>query len=109
MRVIGGRVVLTPGLAKPYKVVLQHELSNDTEHPVSTVKEGELIIRSEGPCWGTGLSVEGRFREGPPGQAGGRGSQWGLGQSDDGRRRRLVGELEAPQSAAAKVDVESCA
>jgi hypothetical protein len=47
MAVTGGRVVVTPGEAKPYKVVLEHEQSNDTEHPVSSVREGEAFIRSE--------------------------------------------------------------
>jgi hypothetical protein len=49
MTVTGGRVVVTPGEAQPYKVVLQHERTDDTEHPVSTVSEGEIYIRSKRP------------------------------------------------------------
>ena len=49
MTVIRGRVVVTPGEAQPYKVVLEHEQTADTEHPVSTVSEGEIYIRSQGP------------------------------------------------------------
>ncbi|MEA2998912.1 MAG: hypothetical protein QOH04_3252 [Sphingomonadales bacterium] len=47
MTVTGGRVVVTPGEAQPYKVVLEHEQTNDTEHPVATVSEGEVYIRSK--------------------------------------------------------------
>jgi hypothetical protein len=49
MTVTGGRVVVTPGEAQPYKVVLEHEQANDTEHPVATVSEGEIYIRSKRP------------------------------------------------------------
>jgi hypothetical protein len=44
-----GHVVQTPGEDEPYKVVLEHEASKDTEHPVSTVKEGEELIKKETP------------------------------------------------------------
>ena len=49
MTVTGGRVVVTPGEAQPYKVVLEHEETDDTEHPVATVSEGETYIRSKRP------------------------------------------------------------
>jgi hypothetical protein len=49
MTVTGGRVVVTPGEAQPYKVVLKHERTGYTEHPVSTVSEGEIYIRSKRP------------------------------------------------------------
>ena len=44
-----GRVVQTPTKAKPYKVVLEHESSVDTEQSVATMREGETIIREETP------------------------------------------------------------
>lgn len=47
MTVTGGRVVLTPGKAMPYKVVLEHERTNDTEHAFATVRAGEAFIRAE--------------------------------------------------------------
>jgi hypothetical protein len=49
MTVTRGRVVRTPTKKKPYKVVLEHEHSGDTEHPVSTVREGEAYIKEESP------------------------------------------------------------
>jgi hypothetical protein len=43
-------VVKTPDEEQPYKVVLQHEgESADSEHPVSTVRAGELLIRQKSP------------------------------------------------------------
>ncbi len=45
MPVKGGCIVLTPDAEKPYKVVLQHHPSGTSEHPVSTVREGEALIR----------------------------------------------------------------
>ncbi|HWT11867.1 MAG TPA: hypothetical protein VN231_03860 [Allosphingosinicella sp.] len=51
MGVIGGRVVQTPRAEKPYKVVLEHEGNvADSEHPVSTVREGEMLIRRHSPA-----------------------------------------------------------
>ena len=44
-----GRVVQTPSDAKPYKVVLEREHAADSEHPVSTIREGEDMIRHETP------------------------------------------------------------
>ena len=44
-----GRIVQTPRSEKPYKVVLEHEERGDTEHPVSTMREGEALIRQETP------------------------------------------------------------
>ena len=44
-----GRIVRTPKKGKPYKVVLEHEQGADTEHPVSTMQEGEAFIRSQTP------------------------------------------------------------
>lgn len=46
---IRGRVVQTPSKKKPYKVVLEHENSGDTEYPVETVREGEALIKQEAP------------------------------------------------------------
>ena len=44
-----GRIVQTPDKDKPYKVVLEHEHSGDTEEPVDTMREGEAIIKEETP------------------------------------------------------------
>jgi hypothetical protein len=48
-RVQGGRVVVTPEAAAPYKVVLQYFDGEETEHPFHTVREGEDFIRGEFP------------------------------------------------------------
>ncbi len=45
MRVRQGRVVITPGQKQSYKVVLEHECGERTEHPVRTIREGEDLIR----------------------------------------------------------------
>jgi hypothetical protein len=45
MAVKKGRVVRTPGRAKPYKVVLENEDAGKADHPVSTVRQGEALIR----------------------------------------------------------------
>jgi len=44
-----GRIVQTPTKNKPYKVVLEHEDSGDTEEPVATIREGEAVIKKETP------------------------------------------------------------
>lgn len=44
-----GRIVQTPTKEKPYKVVLEHDGAIDTEHSVSTMREGEALIRLETP------------------------------------------------------------
>lgn len=44
-----GRVVQTPTKKKPYKVILEHEGGASTEQPVSTIREGEALIREETP------------------------------------------------------------
>jgi hypothetical protein len=44
-----GHVVRTPGEEEPYKVVLEHEGSKDTEQPVPTMREGEELIKQETP------------------------------------------------------------
>jgi hypothetical protein len=44
-----GHIVKTPGKNKPYKAVLEHEQGDNTEHPVSTIREGEAFIRDETP------------------------------------------------------------
>ena len=44
-----GRVVQTPTKKKPYKVILEHESGEDTEKPVSTMKEGEAVIKQATP------------------------------------------------------------
>ena len=46
---IGGRVVMTPDERLPYKVVLQHADSADSEHQVATVQAGEALIREQLP------------------------------------------------------------
>ncbi len=51
MAVKSGRVVKTPDDKMPYKVVLEHEQEEGqdkrSEHPVSTVKEGEALIKEK--------------------------------------------------------------
>ena len=49
MSAIRGRVVRTPTKAKPYKIVLEFAGSDDTEHPVATMREGEALIRTRLP------------------------------------------------------------
>jgi hypothetical protein len=49
MSVTRGRVVRTPANKKPYKVVLEHAHSEDTEHPVASVREGENMIKQQSP------------------------------------------------------------
>jgi hypothetical protein len=50
VNIVSGRVVKTPEEKQPYKVVLEHEGdSADSEHPVSTVRAGELLIREQSP------------------------------------------------------------
>ena len=44
-----GHVVQTPTQNEPYKVVLEHEQGPDTEHPVSSIREGEALIRDQTP------------------------------------------------------------
>jgi hypothetical protein len=51
MGVIGGRVVLTADKQHPYKVVLQYEGdAGESEHPVSTMREGEKLINDRLPA-----------------------------------------------------------
>lgn len=45
MAIICGRIVKTPDQNKPYKVVLEHERDGVLEYPVSTIREGEALIR----------------------------------------------------------------
>jgi hypothetical protein len=47
MVVKGARVVRTQGQEKPYKVILDDDEQGRTEHPVSTVREGEALIREK--------------------------------------------------------------
>lgn len=49
MSAIRGRVVQTPDEKKPYKVVLEHEDGEISEHPVATMREGEALIKRETP------------------------------------------------------------
>ena len=42
-----GRVVITPDGTHPYKVVFRLGERLLSEHPVPTVREGEMLIRSE--------------------------------------------------------------
>ena len=49
--VVGGRVVTTPDGEQPYKVVLEHaDGLADSEHPVGSVRDGELLIRRRSPA-----------------------------------------------------------
>lgn len=43
------RIVVTPGEKQPYKVVLERETKGVSEHPVSTMREGEALIRDNEP------------------------------------------------------------
>lgn len=45
MRIKTGRVVQTPGLEMPYKVVFQDEGGCSEDHPVATIREGEALMR----------------------------------------------------------------
>jgi hypothetical protein len=45
MSVKHGRVVVTPDQDQPYKVIIEHEGDQFTEHPVQSVREGEDLIR----------------------------------------------------------------
>jgi hypothetical protein len=45
-----GHIVRTPRAEQPYKAVLEHETGPNTEHPVSTMREGEAYIRDETPA-----------------------------------------------------------
>lgn len=49
MGATSGRIVHTPDEKKPYKVVLEHEPGESTEHPVWTMLEGEALIMRETP------------------------------------------------------------
>jgi hypothetical protein len=49
MPIRGGRIVITPAADKPYKVVLDHDPTGHSEHPVATIKEGEALIRERLP------------------------------------------------------------
>ena len=40
-----GRIVLTRPGPKPYMVILEHHPTGTSEHPVSTIREGEALIR----------------------------------------------------------------
>jgi hypothetical protein len=50
MSAIRGHIVQTPRAEQPYKAVLEHEAGPDTEHPVSTMREGEAYIRDKTPA-----------------------------------------------------------
>jgi hypothetical protein len=45
-----GHVVLTPDEDLPYKIVLEHDDGENTEQPVSTVREGEALITGATPA-----------------------------------------------------------
>jgi hypothetical protein len=47
MVIKGARVVRTQGEETPYKVILEDDEEGPTEHPVSTVREGEALIREK--------------------------------------------------------------
>ena len=46
MRVQRGHVVLTRGQEHLYKVILEYEWGDHSEHPVDSIREGEALIRS---------------------------------------------------------------
>ena len=55
----GGRVVVTPKADQPYKVVLEHSGDvPDSEHPVSTMRAGEAMIRRESGAVAAGSQAE---------------------------------------------------
>jgi hypothetical protein len=56
-------MLVTPGAAQPYKVVLEHKQTGDTEHAVGTMREGEAFIRSELPARPAGAFPFGSGRE----------------------------------------------
>jgi hypothetical protein len=47
MVIKGARVVRTQGEETPYKVILDDDEQGRTEHRVSTVREGEALIREK--------------------------------------------------------------
>jgi hypothetical protein len=49
MTITRGRVVQTPSMLHPYKVVFGHKDQVDTEHSVETMREGEALIRKKMP------------------------------------------------------------
>jgi hypothetical protein len=49
MAIIGGRIVIDRQGEYPYKLVLQHEPPDTSEHPVASVREGEAILRKALP------------------------------------------------------------
>jgi hypothetical protein len=63
--VIRAHVVVTSGEPKPYKVVLEHQQTHDTEHSVSSVREGEAFIRSKGAVAGAFRFESARETPGP--------------------------------------------
>ena len=48
LEVVKASVVCTPGAEQPYKAVLHYRDGRCAEHPVSTVRDGEALIRSKG-------------------------------------------------------------
>ena len=61
MTAIRGRVVQTPSMDQPYKVVLEHASGNDTEQAVATMREGEALIKREASA----VPERDRARDGP--------------------------------------------
>lgn len=49
MTATSGRIVQTPTGNKPYKVILGHTGTADSEQGVETMREGEALIRLEMP------------------------------------------------------------
>lgn len=48
-RVVSGRIVQKGGSGQPYTVVLTHEDGHTSEHPCTTMREGEAFIRGAAP------------------------------------------------------------
>ena len=64
MRVQRGHVVLTRGQEHLYKVILEYEWGDHSEHPVDSIREGEALIRSR-VCPPLKAEVE-KLRRAPP-------------------------------------------
>ncbi|TFI56432.1 hypothetical protein E2493_20220 [Sphingomonas parva] len=45
-RAIAARLVMTPGQAQPYKLVIEHDDMTVTEQAVASCREGEALLRA---------------------------------------------------------------
>jgi hypothetical protein len=90
-----GWVVQTLTREKPYKVVLEHEGAADTEHPVSTMREGEALIRLET----TSPLARETSRDAPSHLVMARGRRRHVADSEQGPRLIAGGALTPPAGA----------